>query len=78
MYLNDRILSIPDPKFQKLYTKKNHFRKKTDGSDEAMAFMQNGASSHDDDEEFDKYIAQYAMNSPDAKSKPNPLFMNTR
>ena len=40
--------------------------------------LANNQPSFDDDEEFDKYIAEYAMNSPETKSKPNPLFMNTR
>lgn len=40
--------------------------------------MANAPSSIEEDEAFDKYMAVYAYNSPENKSKANPLFMNTR
>ena len=40
--------------------------------------MMSRSPSSGDDEMFDKYMALYAYNSPETKSKANPLFMNTR
>lgn len=76
MQLNERELAIPDKKFQKRYTKKNHFAKKKRNEEEIN--VGSGPSPLGDDENFDKDVAIYAFNSPEARTSSNPLFMNTR
>ena len=76
MQLNERVLSIPDKKFIKRYTKKNNFDgKKADGDDPLAGARPSAAG---DDETFDKEVAVYAFNSPESKASLNPLFLNTK
>lgn len=75
--MHERVIPIPDIKFQKRFTKKNHFIKKN-GGDAPYADQRPSPGLGSDEEVFDKEVAQYAYNSPESKASLNPLFMNTR
>ena len=78
MHLNERVLAVADTKFQKKYTKRNNFDAKRTKEEESAAILRGGPTPLGDDETFDRDVAAYAFNSPQANSNLNSLFMNTR